>query len=99
MQAIYKQLNKAFFWDIDPLKMDADQSKRLIIERVINFGSLHEINLVITYYGEREFKSIICNLSYIDPKTLNFFSLYLDIPKKKFKCYIRKQLISQHWSF
>jgi hypothetical protein len=34
----------------------------------------------------------------IDPKTLNFVSLLLHIPKTRFKCHIKKQLINQPWS-
>lgn len=99
MAALLEQLNKAYFWDTDPNQLDESLSKRLIIERVINFGNLLEIKTIKEFYGIKEIKSTLCNLSYIDPKTLNFISLLFHIPKTKFKCYIRKQLISQPWSY
>ena len=99
MPALLEQLNKAYFWDVDIAKMDEEKSKRLIIERVINYGNLNEIKLIKEFYGLKEIRSILCKLNYIDPKTLNFVSLLFHVPKTKFKCYTRKQLINQPWNY
>ncbi len=99
MPTLFEQLNKAYFWDVDIAKMNDEKSKRLIIERVMNYGNLHEIKMVKEFYGIKEVKSILCNLNYIDPKTLNFVSLLLHVPKTKFKCYTRKQLTNQLWNY
>lgn len=99
MAALLEQLNKVYFWDTDFNNLDEHHSKRLIIERIMNFGNLHEIKLVKEFYGVDEIKRTLCNLNYIDPKTLNFLSLLFHIPKSKFKCYIRKQLTKQPWSY
>jgi hypothetical protein len=92
------KLNPCYFWDIDFTKIDLDTNKRLIIERVICFGNLSELSFIIDYYGKKEIVNTICSLNYIDNKTLNFYSIYFKIPKINFKCFIRKQLIPQHWS-
>jgi hypothetical protein len=99
MPALLEQLDKAYFWDVDINQMDEVKSKRLIIERVINYGNLQEIQLVKNHYSVKEVKTILCDLNYIDPKTLNFISLLFHIPKTKFKCYTRKQLTAQPWSY
>ena len=99
MPALLEQLNKVYFWDTDFNKLEEYQSKRLIIERIMNYGNLHEIQLIKAFYGVEEIISTLCNLNYIDPKTLNFISLMFHIPKTKFKCYIRKQLTNQPWSY
>lgn len=99
MHTLIEQLNPVYFWDTDFKQLDVWLSKRLIIERVINFGNLQEIKLVKEFYGLTEIQSTLCNLNYLDPKTLNFSSLYFHIPKTKFKCYTRKQLTNQHWSY
>ena len=64
MSTLIQHINKTYFWDIDLNKLDENNSKRLIIERVINF-----------------------------------ISLFFNIPKTKFKCYIRKQLNNQPWNY
>jgi len=99
MSELIENLNKAYFWDTDFEKLDEEKSKRLIIERVLNYGNLREIQLIKSFYGMEEVKSVLCKLNYIDPKTLNFVSLFFRIPKTKFKCYIKKQPISQHWNY
>jgi hypothetical protein len=92
------QLNPIYFWDVNFLTLDEKKSKRLIIERIVNFGNLNEVKLIINQYGKSEVIRTICNLNYLDPKTLNFFSLFFKIAKKNFKCYIRKQSTPLHWS-
>ena len=92
-------IRKELFWDVDPRILDEDKNKRLIIERVINLGNFHELKSLIQHYGKKEVVKIICNLNYIDPKTLNFVSLVFDIPKTKFKCYTRNRSIDQPWTY
>lgn len=92
-------INNAYFWDINIKTLDEVKSKRLIIERVVNLGNLEEIKLLLNHYGKKELTHTICNLNYLDPKTLNFFSLVFNIPKNNFKCFARKQLKVKHWSF
>lgn len=99
MTALIEQLNSAYFWDVEISKLDEEKSKRLIIERVLNYGNLNEIKLIKKFYGIKEIISTICKLSYIDPKTLNFVSLLFKVPKTKFKCYTRKQLTQQPWNY
>lgn len=99
MSALLEQLNKAYFWDTDFNQLDDENSKRLIIERVMNFGNLQEIKLLKNFYGINEIKATLCNLNYIDPKTLNFLSMLLHIPKTKFKCYTSKRLTNPPWSY
>ncbi|MFA6128896.1 MAG: hypothetical protein WC699_16475 [Bacteroidales bacterium] len=99
MPALLDQLNKVYFWDIDPALLDDNNSKRLIIERIMNYGNLKDIQLITSHYGLDEVKTILCSLNYIDPKTLNFISLLFHIPKTRFKCYSRKLSTGRHWSF
>jgi hypothetical protein len=43
MSTFLEQLNKVYFWDIDLLKINENESRRLIIERILNYGNLKEI--------------------------------------------------------
>jgi len=92
------QLNPVYFWDIDFSKIDLKKHKRIIIERIINFGNLSELNSLLNYYGKKEIINTICKLNYIDNKTLNFYSIYFKIQKKNFKCFTRNQSITKLWN-
>jgi hypothetical protein len=91
------KLNPRYFWDVDLSVLDEKKSSRLIIERVFSLGEVDEINLVIRYYGEKKVLEVLSDLSYIDPKTLNFISKFFNKPIKKFRCHVRKQSKPQHW--
>jgi len=95
---ILNKLSPTYFWDVDYSNLDPIKSKRLIIERIINLGTVDEIFVIIKYYGEEEVKEEILSLNYLDPKTLNFFAFYFNIQKTSFKCYTRKRLNQQHWN-
>jgi len=85
MSGFLEHINKAYFWDINPVNLDEVKSKGIIIKRVMNYGNLQEIQLVKEFYGVNEITTTLCNLNYIEPKTLNFVSLLFHIPKTKFK--------------
>jgi len=91
-------LKQSYFWDID-ITSGKVISKRLVIERIFNFGTIAEIAFVIRYYGKEEVEKILLNLNFIDPKTLNFVSKYFNRSKKEFRCFTRRQLIPQHWDW
>ena len=99
MPELLDKLRKTYFWDIDPELLDEKKSRRIIIERVMNLGDLKEIQLVLNYYGKEEVKRTICNLNFIDPKTLNFLTLLFNVQKTDFKCYTRKPLTGKHWNY
>jgi len=96
---ILKDLNPQYFWDVNINNLDLNRSKRFIIERVFVMGTSKEIMLIINYYGKRVVVRVLKNLNYIDPKTLNFVSKLFNISLESFKCYLRKQLNPQHWSY
>ena len=93
-----KYLKPQYFWDVDISDNGNHISKRLIIERVFSYGNLSEIKFLVRYYGKKEVIEELCSLNYLDPKTLNFASKLFNKPKKSFRCYIRKQLMNQHWN-
>lgn len=95
---ISADFHEQLFWDIDLKGLDPDRSKRLIIERVFALGSLKEIKLLIDYYGKYIVLDVLKKLNYIDPKTLNFVSVYFNVSLESFVCYKRKQLTRQHWN-
>jgi hypothetical protein len=92
------QLKPQYFWDVDITKLDENVGRRLIIDRVFSLGSLQEINLIVKHYGRQEVINVICNLNYLDLKTLNFAMKLFNLTKNDFVCSSRKQSISRHWN-
>jgi hypothetical protein len=80
------------FWDIDVSKLDWNRHKQLIVERVIQRGSLDAIKEVTAHYGIEEFKNIIKNIPYLEKRDVAFVHIYFDIPLNELKCYTKKRL-------
>jgi len=93
---IISQLKPQYFWDVDISKLDDRKSKRLIIERVFSLGSLHDIQVIMEHYGEKDVTDVLCKLNYIDPKTFNFIIKFFNLPKSAFACHNRKLSNLQH---
>jgi hypothetical protein len=92
-------LSNNLFWDIDLRHFDENKNRRIIIERVFSMGDLSDIKTIIQFYGIEIIKLEIVNAGFLDNKTLNWASNFLDIPKTKFKCFAKKQLLQEHWNF
>lgn len=90
-------LHRSYFWDIQ-FRPGRRIPERLIIERVISYGTLDDLKLIINYFGKEVVKDVVKKLNYLDPKTFNFTSEYFHISKKEFNCYTRKQSMPQFWN-
>jgi hypothetical protein len=96
--SIISQINARYFWDVDHSRLDEISSSRLIIERVFSLGEVDEMNLLVSFYGREKVLKVLCNLPYLDPKTLNFVSKLFHKSVKSFRCYQLKQSRPQFWS-
>lgn len=92
-------ISKKLFWDVDIRKIDDIRNKRLIIERVFTMGDLSDIKAVVMFYGLETVKHELINAGYLDKKTLSWVSTFFNVPKAKFKCFIKKQSTQIHWSY
>lgn len=97
-QSLISKLKPNYFWDVDLAILDDTNASRLIIDRVFSLGEIHEMNQVITFYGEEKVLDILCHLSYIDPKMFNFIIKLFNKPPEAFRCFQRKQSTPQHWN-
>ncbi|MCF6367011.1 MAG: hypothetical protein L3J35_12520 [Bacteroidales bacterium] len=92
-------LPEQLFWDININTFDENKNKRLIIERVFTLGDIAHVKELIKYYGIEIIKQEIVNVGFLDKKTLSWLSLFLEIPKNKFKCYTKIQSNQIHWNY
>jgi len=96
--AIRSLFKRHYFWDVDISKLDPVKNQRLIIERILTFGSMKEINLLMEHYGKPAVINICRQISYLDPKTLNFISKLFELPEGEFRCHSGKLSKNIHWS-
>ena len=89
-------LRPHLFWDVNFNSLDEEKNKKLIIERVLNCGTLDEFFQILSLYGEATIKSIVINIGSLDDKTLEFAHTFFNIPKEKFRCYIKKLSNLEH---
>lgn len=80
------KLNPTLFWDTDFQSLDFKKHKKFIIIRVLTHGDLDDFKRIKKFYGKQEIIRAVRQAKYLDKKTLNFFSLIFDIPKKEFLC-------------
>ena len=81
------KLDHGLFWDTDFKQIDFDRNKRFVIGRVLEQGDVKDYQAIKDYYGEDTIRQEASQLRYLDPKSLNFWSLIFNIPKHKFLAY------------
>jgi len=91
-------LRDSLFWDINKRNIDSENSMVLIIERVLSRGNMDEFRQLIKFYTKEELADSVVKIVYLDSRTLNFISTYLNIPKKNFKCYTKRQSVLTYWN-
>lgn len=78
---------KATLWSYNLAQLDLQKHKKLIISQVLNFGSLDAISWLFANYSNDAIKEAALNtpLGAWDKKSLNLWSLFLNLDKSQFK--------------
>ena len=82
-------LSKHLFWDIDMRKLDYESRAPFILERVFTMGMQEDEWKVNVYYGKERIRKEVVKCKSLDKKTLNYLSVFYEIPKKEFACFTR----------
>ncbi len=93
------QLSHHIFWDIDSSKLNLDENKKVIIQRVLDYGLLDDWNKISAYYTIGEILSTVKNLPDIDKKSAAFIAAITNTPLAEFKCFTTKQSKDQLWTY
>ncbi len=93
------QLSEHLFWDVNKDTLDAQKNKRLIIQRVLDYGLMQDWQTIKDYYGVDEIAQTATTLKELDPRSLSFISLISKIPEESFSCYTTIQSQPKHWNF
>ena len=92
-------LSKHLFWDIDPNLLEWERSKKTIIERVIERGSLEEWVCIVKIYTLDGIVNTAKTFRTMSPIDLNFIATISNTPKEEFRCYNTRLLTGQHWIY
>jgi hypothetical protein len=92
-------LSKHLFWDIDPNVLEWERSKKTIIERVIERGSLEEWVCIVKVYTLEGIVNTAKTFRSMSPIDLNFIATISNTPKEEFRCYNTRLLTAQHWIY
>jgi len=80
------KLSKYLFWDTNTNKLDYESRVSFILERVFTMGMQEDEWEVIRFYGKDRIRKEVVKCKSLDKKTLNYLSVFYEIPKKDFKC-------------
>ena len=85
-------------WDVNPATFDIQKGRRLVVQRVLMLGTLHDLQLLKKLYSLSDLQNEVRNIKDWDAKVLNFISLWLGIPKDQFACCTHRPLHRKHWN-
>lgn len=90
----YKELiqsNQTLFWDVNTAALDPEKNKYYIIPRVMDYGTLEDVQATMRYYGNETILEVLKNCPYLDKKTISYFAFYFKIPREEFRSYRKRQ--------
>lgn len=94
-----KDLSPYLFWDSDIGQIDLQSSKKLIVQRVLEMGTLEDWKILVQMYGLDGIEGISLQLRYLDNVTLSFLCAIFEREKEDFRCYRLKRSNPNFWSY
>ena len=87
------KVSKRLLWDCDLSRVDWDAMRVLVVQRVIERGSLEDFYAAIRLYGGIEnIKTIIREIPILSDRNMNFVINVFHLKKEELKCSTFKQL-------
>lgn len=94
-----KDLSVHLFWDVDREKVDIQGSKKLIVQRVLELGTLEDWKVLVQMYGLKEIDEVALRLRSLDDITISFLCTIFNRKKEDFRCYRLRQSAPNFWSY
>ncbi len=92
------EFNTALLWDFGEKEFDLQENKKIIIQRVVEYGSLSDWSFIIKQYGEAEIIRNIKEMSGLSKLNVNFVFKVFNLKPHELKCYTKPQWRKQHWT-
>ncbi len=92
-------LSKQAFWDVDMEKIDYEKNAAHVVEKVIERGKAEDFDNLLKFYGFERVKALALQALYLSDLSMNFCCTLFKVKPSDFKCYEKKQLNRERWSF
>lgn len=93
------QLSPHLFWDVNPAVLDWEKDIALIIERVLQRGTLDEWKTIISIYSFKRIVETVKGMRTLDPVSLHFIAGISHSSLTEFRCYNTRFLTKHHWIY
>ena len=91
-----QHISSSLFWDMDYEKLDWEKNKQLIVQRVIERGTIKALHEITGFYGKDRVVAVIKQLPFLSSRDIAFVHIYFDIPLNELRCYTNKPLIPHY---
>ena len=90
-----------FFWDVDVTKLDLDDKRYFVIQRLLDKGNLEAVRWVRKNYSNQDITAAFYQLRDFRTKIGRFWTLFLNLDQSKVICiqphYLKMR--KSHWPF
>jgi len=94
------KISSHLFWDVDKSKIDYQNMKKFIVERVIERGDKNDFYTILQLYGGPEgVREIVKKANFDNPRDEAMARVLFNLKKKEMECYKRKQLRKKHLGY
>jgi len=93
------QLSSSLFWDVRPENLEWEKNHTLIIERVLELGTLDQWRTIVSVYGLDKIVETVKKMRSLDPVSLHFIATISHSPLSEFRCYNTSYLTQGHWIY
>lgn len=83
---------------MDNALFDFEKHKAHLIQKVLQYGTIEDWELLKKFYGIDTIREDSLNLWDLDAVTLSYLSAIFDIDKTEFRCYKHRQLYTNLWN-
>ena len=92
-KSIGLKVSKRLLWEYDLSRIDWNDMRTVVVQRVIERGSLEDFYAAIRLYGGIEnIKTIIKEIPILSDRNINFVTTIFHLKKEELKCSTFKQL-------
>lgn len=93
-------INRSLLWEYDIDNFDWDNSKTIVVQRVIELGMPEDYYAAFDLYGGIDgFREIIKTIPYLNDIDINFVCIFFNLKREELRCCTKKQLNPKHWNF